>query len=175
MWNGLLFVHPSFEGSADKPRRKADWILFHPQIWPLPGRVRMLHSQCFNTFLRIWCFPEQIQTPGDEVGRTDPSLCYCLLYFKCKHEWRDSPDSTQPYLPQEQVMLLLYDIALVVVFQTQPCHQFFHSRQNQFTFSTGQLLITVMNLYFLGFLGQISNSWDQVILCTNVSAEYCCG
>lgn len=61
MWNGLLFVHPSFEGSADKPRRKADWILFLPQIWPLPGRVKMLHSQCFNTFLRIWCFSLNFQ------------------------------------------------------------------------------------------------------------------
>lgn len=124
---------------ANQGGRQTEYFL--PQIWPLPGRAKMLHSQCFNTFLRNW---------WDTFSRADPnSLCWSwrnesqlvllpsiLVHFKCKHEWRDSPDSTHSYthLPQEQVKLLLCAIALAVVSQTQPCHQFFHSRQQSVCF-----------------------------------------
>lgn len=59
-------------------------------------RVEILYSQCFNTFLSLWQDTFSRADPNcAEVGGMNPNLCLLppiLLHFKCKYEWRNSPD-----------------------------------------------------------------------------------
>lgn len=188
-WFGVwaTFLWRLFRQMKEKEGRVSSPLLMYSFE---PHQTEWRYSQCLKTFLNLTisgetCFPEQPQTmlklaELTAASATAFSSSYILNVSMAEETlqtdiWIHNCIHLPRWLVSEEVMFLLCAVIPSLYFKHSPTIHSFIQDNHQFASSSGQLLITVINLHFFRFLGQMINLWNPVITHARVSAEYSCG